>query len=139
MLILTNAPLKSEPVIQGTEDYCIDFPTIGVTHILEMCCRAPNDEIWPEGAYIAVGFQAFDSHDISGITGDYDRAVFQTFIPMYDFASSPMRVKKNCGIPIAPPRTGRVILKAVNMPPCYVSVHPNQETRPQASVYLPCL
>lgn len=136
MLILTALPLKAAPLIADTEDYAIDFPTIGVTHILELCCKAHTDT-WPEGSSIVVGFLAFDSHTI--VNGDYDREAFATFVPMLDGAGQPLTITRNCALPIPPPRTGRLVLRATDMPDCYVSVHPNQETRPQACVYLPSL
>lgn len=136
MEILTSLPLKSAPLISGTEDYAIDFPTVGITHILELCCK-DHVASWPVGAEIQIGFLAFDSHAV--VNGDFDHSDFTTFVPMYDLAGDPQAIKKNCAVPVAPPRSGRLILRAVNMPDCYVSVHPNQETRPQSCVWLPSL
>jgi hypothetical protein len=134
MEILTQAPLRSAPIITGTDDYLIEFPTVGVTHILEVCCK-DHTGLWPNGSTIIIGFIAFDSHEL--VNGDYDHAEFTTFVPMLDGTGEPLTIKRNCGIPIAPPRTGKLVLRAASMPDCYISVHPNQETRPQACVFLP--
>lgn len=137
MITLTDAPLKFAPLISGSQYYAIHFPVVGVGHILELCCKDHLAD-WPAGAHVEIGFLAFDHHGLNA-TGDYDRSAFQTFVPMFDYGSSPLHVKKNCGIPIAPPRSGVTVLRAVNMPDCYVSMHPVQELRQQSVVWLPSL
>jgi len=137
MQILTLPPLRSAPIISDSDDFAIDFPTVGITHILELCCKAPHTSSWPEGSKIEVGFLAFDSHTL--VNGDYDHTEFTTFVPIYDAAGNPLEITRNCGLAIAPPRSGRLILRATDMPDCYVAVHPNGETRPQSCVYLPTL
>ena len=140
MKILSDLPHRRSPFLMSNEVGRLRFPVSGITHIVEFVCKGLTNHQFGDTSFIEVGFLGIDTHEIDPQTQDYDTPAYETFVPLYDGSGNPMVIRRNCGIAIPSPRTGVIILRASNMPKCFISVHPSQELiSPSSGLRLPSL
>lgn len=135
----TTAEHSRNTVINNTEDeYRIHFPTPGITHILEFCDPATPTGNWST-TRLTIGHVAIASM-AKNDKGEFSHIANGAFVPDLNNAGETLVIGKNCRVPVVSPRTGVLVIKAATVASgqsIFLSCYPQNESRPEHTVYLP--
>lgn len=129
---------RNTVIVAAEDEYQIHFPTPGITHVLEFCDPATPTGDWST-ARLTIGYQSIASM-AKNDDGEFNHVANGAFVPSLNNAGETLVIAKNCPVPVVSPRTGVLVIKAATLAggqSIFVSCHPQNETRPEHTVYLP--